>query len=547
MIRQLSLLLFAAIILSSCMQTPQIDSFTNPENSSVTDLPFGYVNDPLTLKDLPLENNSQTRIVSLNNCVYADGPYQRYNSNQDSATNAVQFSTSIPSSNPGISSTQPGYVYGGGYSNTGQQMDFGFQIDNTNELTIFMKQDPAPSGIVGGVFNVNILGDLSFDSSKLQPPIANISLYDKIYPKIVNSGGSMTMRVWTSSTRVYMQITTPITVKFYRSRSQAKTNALNSATPKPNPLYSTVSNEFFVTYTNILLPVISYGISGWGNAGDPQAMKAMVTIGQRQLDPIQGNQIVNPSAGQTFTGIKVSNLQFGTATESGAFTAKNTTINSCSNPAAPVVNATALPNATININANKGLAVLSITTPTNGGTLILNARPGDANVKGIIKTKNTGPAGSLLRVNYGENFTTTYPSKLIELESNIEHTYPTPVQNCPATASTLPIEKRVYIRALTGATSVQTIGNVFMWTATRNVLVQLICNGNPALGATTVTYDQTPVEALGKNVTGSITFKDDGTTNLDWTATSSATWLKLNVAAGTTTPTSGSLAMLIDF
>ena len=77
-----------------------------------------------------------------------------------------------------------------------------------------------------------------------------------------------------------------------------------------------------------------------------------------------------------------------------------------------------------------------------------------------------------------------------------------------------------------------------MWTATRNVLVQLICNGNPALGATTVTYDQTPVEALGKNVTGSITFKDDGTTNLDWTATSSATWLKLNVAAGTTTPTS---------
>jgi hypothetical protein len=116
MIRQLSLL-FTVIILSSCLQTPQTDSFPSPENSSVTDLPFGYVNDPLTLKDLPLENNLQTRIVSLNNCVYADGPYQRYNSNQDSATNAVQFSTSIPSSNPGISSTQPGYVYGGGYSN----------------------------------------------------------------------------------------------------------------------------------------------------------------------------------------------------------------------------------------------------------------------------------------------------------------------------------------------------------------------------------------------------------------------------------------------
>jgi hypothetical protein len=84
----------------SCAQTP-------PPTPSAPDLPtpdfapdMGYVNDPLKFQDLPEGKSLNAQVVTPSPCVYADGPYARYYTGKDAKTNAVQFTTIIPSSKP---------------------------------------------------------------------------------------------------------------------------------------------------------------------------------------------------------------------------------------------------------------------------------------------------------------------------------------------------------------------------------------------------------------------------------------------------------------
>jgi hypothetical protein len=165
MIRKYTTALFLTALLASCLQTPQVqqeENFAEPA--------FGYVNDSLTFDDLPNSNDITLQEVKPNECKLEDGPYQRWYSLANSATNAVQFTATVPVSNSGISSSEPGYVYAGGYADSGRTMDFGLKINPSNEIEIFTKQDPALPDTNKGFVTVDLLGALSLDSSKLQPP-----------------------------------------------------------------------------------------------------------------------------------------------------------------------------------------------------------------------------------------------------------------------------------------------------------------------------------------------------------------------------------------
>lgn len=564
--RSLYALIFVGAVLAACTQTqpPATPPVASP--TSDTDVrTVGYVTDPTNFNDLPLAFEVQQLAlpeVKVPSCVNADGPFMRYYTAKDSATNAVQFTTTIPVSNPGISAREPGYVYAGGFgeqktaSTDAPTMDFGFAVDTSNELQIFATFYPNP--ITGErksySLNTNLFGDLSLDPAQLDPPLAPsvLNLYSKIYPRVINSGQAITLLSWTTDSRVYLKITSPITVQFFGERSLAKTQALNSTVPPPPIPYEPipragVARELVVTYTNKVLPVVSYAVSGYANAGGAQAMKAMATIGQVQRDPENGRNYVNPSGGQSFSNVLLSNLQFGTKTANGNFVpASSAPANVTLQCPRPIGTVTVTGNATtgtasISIVANKGLGVLGIVAPPTATPLVINARPGDAKLTGTITTKNVGADGSLLRVNYGTGFTTTFDAVRVELAKNASNNKATPAINCPAAVTTTPIENRVYIRALTGATEVRPDGfTYYTWTPTRNVLVQLNCTGNPALGAPTVTYATNPPIALvGNAITGTITFKNDGTVPLDWTVTvpTAATWLKITPLTGKTNST----------
>ncbi len=490
----------------------------------------------------------------------------RFNSPADSRTNAVEFTTTIPTTNQNVTASEPGFVYAGGYSDNKQQMDFGLSINGSNQISIFMKQNPPAPGTFDtkGYVTLDLLSQLNLNSDLLDPPITTAfkSKWSKIYPVITNPGSGIQLRSWTSNSRVYLEITTALIVRFYADRYD--THPEYKRDPISYPLIlryelPDYKDKALKPGSGALtkLPVISFPITGWGNAGDPQAMKAMVSIGQKQYNPVTGVPIVNPSGGRSFTGVMLSGLRYGTATADGTFTPKVVLKGNipCLQPDGVVPpltggDPTSGGVAGINIMANKGFAVLSIAAPPNNSPLTLEARPGDANIPATITASNTGAAGSLLRVNYGDNFTAIFPAGLTEIFSGKSVNYSVPALNCPAIASTQPVEKRVYVRAFTGETETIFIKDPktnqdvpvpgLKWTPTQNVLIKLTCNGNPALSPVTIAYALIPPKvAVGKTVTGTAKFTNNGTRPLEWTATLPAgiTWLKLNPVSGTTDPT----------